>query len=481
MSGSTSFQNIDAFVAKPDEYVLRCTKGPKGQIITAERRGVITWLDAHFLDSNSYKLETISNALAQCKLSELPSNFITALGQVVDKFENTHPESHKDIQYIYDLTHKQKSDFDVSLTPQQQALLSNIINSKVTAEEKRQYTVLPGGIHDVFILNSAPNIVFKRMKGAGEERIKNQIDDELAVYKNGQKIAVEHSLDLIRIPKCCKYELDINGKKSYLLAQEMLPCKGDHTFQKGFYRYAFENSQTSKFIASSLSQLVKFICLTGFSDVKFNNIPLLDDLQGVGLYDLDSGKSVDGLFYSKSYDGKGGALSYSLNEKMYNDLIHEVRDTLKGDSGKLEAFEQELELNDFKIKNSIKKRLYKRNSFKEYLNKKNITSAQQGLSMNSHHLSRCPKIAFLEQQLIAEINSTLKAQAQAMKNPDLLEARRLTCDFHTTLNTCRQNELFKDMKREEIKDLIKACLEQLVSKEGIHSFSIKQNDFIIRI
>jgi hypothetical protein len=71
-------------------------------------------------------------------------------------------------------------------------------------------------------------------------------------------------------------------------------------------------------------QLAKFICLTDFCDVKYDNIPFLGDGSGIGLIDLNQSGAIGGLFVGGANKTLG-----LLNYAPTIEFLHEVGDEIK--------------------------------------------------------------------------------------------------------------------------------------------------------
>lgn len=131
----------------------------------------------------------------------------------------------------------------------------------------------------VFELDSMPGVIFKYLPtvAAAERRVANGRDC--------QKIAEENHFDRLKIPKM--ELLELNGKKTTIIMEEKLDIIGDNSRQEEFYAMCSQDPALMKQFQEDMLQLAKFIALTGYTDVKYDNIALLNNGRGIALIDLE--------------------------------------------------------------------------------------------------------------------------------------------------------------------------------------------------
>jgi hypothetical protein len=120
----------------------------------------------------------------------------------------------------------------------------------------------------VFSLGSIPNLIFKLKRIDDGTDLSEQCRLSKQRFDNMVKaraVCIMNGLDLLAIPHAKKFSLS-NGM--ILIAEERLKIDSDGNRQKEYYRY--------KGLEQTVRQLVRFIAKTGFSDVTWQNIPLLD-------------------------------------------------------------------------------------------------------------------------------------------------------------------------------------------------------------
>jgi len=113
------------------------------------------------------------------------------------------------------------------------------------------------------------------------------MDAHSQLSNRARKICEDHHLHLLYVPKCKVVDFDhhfIIEEKAQLLGS------GGWESQKTCYQWAITDPQLQPYIKEVFRQLTVFIALTGFWDVKYNNISLTDDGR-VALFDLDEGGS----------------------------------------------------------------------------------------------------------------------------------------------------------------------------------------------
>ncbi len=137
----------------------------------------------------------------------------------------------------------------------------------------------------VFILQTDPQLVFKLDRTG--ERFENMVE--------AKKICLAHNLTLLKIPHA--KQVQVQGHA--LIAEERLHIQQEESKQEELYAKLSGMEETAR-------QLTTFIAKTGFSDVEWRNIPIVDDApdflgpRSVALIDLEEmgagGNPKKGIF-----------------------------------------------------------------------------------------------------------------------------------------------------------------------------------------
>lgn len=157
-----------------------------------------------------------------------------------------------------------------------------------------------GGVNCVIFLDCAPQFVFKPMDN--EKTAKEYLE----TVSKAHQVVTHDNLYLIHIPET--KILEVQGK-FFIMQEKAHLVSGSFRGQKGVYSYCWNDSEMNDYTQTLFSQLIKFIAKTGFSDVKYDNIPLTFDGK-VALIDLDKDSAVVGLTKGKAKDATGGLLNY---------------------------------------------------------------------------------------------------------------------------------------------------------------------------
>lgn len=253
----------------------------------------------------------------------------------------------------------------------------------------------------------------------------------------------------------------------YFLAQEKFDVNGDYAFQKGLYRFAFNTPELADFMKACFEQLAFFILMTGFSDVKYNNIALLPTGAGIVLYDLDSTDGFTGLMGQLwGPNTKTGLLNHCPDVeflmKLVNDLLEHIGDHELG--RKFLKYWEEIEPQNFdhlktykteyiekykrehppapsheeKVTKGISASVESRKKKQLFLSNQNITSARQPIDRKKFVLSKSPETKHLQNLILDEIGQQIKDA----NNFDLVEARHHKLAFMPIWDA-NKNELMK--------------------------------------
>lgn len=149
--------------------------------------------------------------------------------------------------------------------------------------QESQEIIKYSGRNQVFSLKSMPELIFKRVAGP-ESRFANMI--------RAKEVCLAHQLSLLIIP----HAKIIKIGDSTLIVEERFNIRQHDSAQEELYSVLSGLDETVR-------QLAIFIAKTGFSDVEWRNIPIVDDapeFQGsrrVALVDLEEMESAEtGLF-----------------------------------------------------------------------------------------------------------------------------------------------------------------------------------------
>ena len=218
-----------------------------------------------------------------------------------------------------------------------------------------------GGVNCVIFLDCAPQFVFKPMDS--EKAAKEYLE----INQQALRVVLEDNLYLIHIPasKIIKVQ-----DKFFIMQEKANLVSGSFRGQKGVYSYCWNDEELNDYSKTLFSQLLKFITKTGFSDVKYDNIPLTFDGK-VALIDLDSSSAIVGLTKGNAKD-RGGLLNY-IPERFLNDFLEMTRALL----GPMINSTTEKTFNEIEMR--AKKRVKRTQDYALFHQKNAISSSAQGI------------------------------------------------------------------------------------------------------
>jgi hypothetical protein len=176
-------------------------------------------------------------------------------------------------------------DISESTIKKVQMLMPKILSSRSSSE----FEVLPSGENNiVFKLKDAPQWIFKLAQGFTaniHNRFLNMIE--------AQYVCLDQGLSSLKMPHAKEIKIQIDGKDYTMIAEEALDINPDESVQEELY-YIHRNR-----LEKVLRELAVFIKHTGFSDVSWRNIPLLNtslspqDSPQIALIDVEFMTSVE--------------------------------------------------------------------------------------------------------------------------------------------------------------------------------------------
>jgi hypothetical protein len=158
--------------------------------------------------------------------------------------------------------------------------------------------LLKKDLKEIVWLSKANNLVFK-LKNVGQFVFKTTNPLRCSVQSNmninsrfqnmmtAMKICRVNNLNLLVIPHAKQFKLKASGKSHLFIVEEFIDLNPDIKMQQHYYH------KNTECLDETIKQLAVFILKTGFFDVKYDNIPLINEKAGfqgyrrVALIDLE--------------------------------------------------------------------------------------------------------------------------------------------------------------------------------------------------
>lgn len=316
-----------------------------------------------------------------------------------------------------------------------------------------------GGGNLVYFLKTVPDWVFKPMDSEEE------MNEYINISVKAREITQKENLYLLFVPK--SQPLKIDGK--FFIAQEKVELMSPHPKDiRGLYDHCWDQEEMQSYIECISQQLLIFICLTKFSDVKYDNIPFTKDGR-IPLFDLDQRSIIGGLTRGGSQKTRGffNALPSNKIDKFVELAKEKLSNTV---------FE-ELEKKMIEIKKRAEKKFNKNKEYAEFLTNKSISSSLKPIKMNDDHIkNHKEKRTF--QMFIKMINEEL---ATRVDNPTPLVARKVYLYFNTS------GQIMDNMKKiygnnyhyQNAKTTLIEVLKRLKAENCIYKHEFKDDNFKI--
>ncbi len=212
----------------------------------------------------------------------------------------------------------------------------------------------------VFSLNTIPNFIFKMVRpGRKVLRAKRflsaaQISEErFANMVKAKEFCLVHQLSLLVVPHAKK----LNVAEMTLIAEECVNINQNESAQEHLYQLSGLN-ETAR-------QLATFIAKTGFSDVEWRNMPLVDtapEFQGnrrVALVDLEEMDGVNTGIFGGGF-GRRGLVRCLASEEQIDIAITEAsrhgvvnQDAAQIKARRMEEIQSDHQLQQFYMRNGI--------------------------------------------------------------------------------------------------------------------------------
>ena len=184
----------------------------------------------------------------------------------------------------------------------------------------------------IFRLTEAPHLIFKilfsqnviEMNGKymnGEEQIKNRFNNMV----RAKEVCLIHQLGLITLPHAIMFEVEAEGRIFSVIAEESLNVRATDSTQEELYR------NHAIVLDQAVRQLAIFIAETGFSDVIWGNIPVIDEdsnFQGarrIGLIDLEHMESAKSGVLGSFNNGSCGLVRCLFSQAQIDRVLDDAK------------------------------------------------------------------------------------------------------------------------------------------------------------
>lgn len=283
----------------------------------------------------------------------------------------------------------------------------------------------------VFSLTSAPDLIFKMVPRrsdtfAAEERSEHRF----ANMVKAQSICLAHHLDLLVIPHAKKFE--VAGRT--LIAEQRIQIDQREGAQKQCYQKLGGLNETVR-------QLATFIAKTGWSDVVWDNMPIVDDapeFQGnrrAALTDLEHMESASGGIFGHHAFGRNSRgllrclgseeqMKITLAEAGRHQTVHTNDTPQQVIAKRMQEIQEDQELHQFYVRNGLLENPVK--PIQVDLNSLGLNLAEQGMQTivfkNGILVGKQRSVTLREvaHDVIAQINQAI-AESPANSTP---QARR---------------------------------------------------------
>ncbi len=266
---------------------------------------------------------------------------------------------------------------DLSLTEEQKQELIDVIRTlekdRFNLQNVKNAQVLAANLDWVFKMNNIPGMVFKVPMNRQYKDDKTTVEKRYEVTTNAKQLIQKEGFDHLFVPEQNLIKVNIEGETFPVLIEESF----DHirgTFeQESLFQRCYKDPELKPFIRECVRQLILFIIKTNYSDVRYDNNPLLTNGRGFGLIDLDSGYSPYAGLRCGCSTGEDGILQYLPVEEIeyFEPLL------------KKELTDKEFEALGLEpLKEMLRKREKDEPGFKVYLEKRNVKTSREPVDLS---------------------------------------------------------------------------------------------------
>lgn len=413
---STKFNSKDKFVNLDGEYVTETYKGPKYQLVSKKERNftfserlvrgffgtlfVVGTLGIGFFSKDVKKL--FLKQKQSMRFGILVTQLPTSSNQQKPSTSKTTPAGNKPQKVVRTAAEeRQISEVELQkgISISDKALLKIQRCVKEIFQDKK-----PAGVrfyeaqhtHRVFELDKAPGVIFK-MTTREDNPISNRYDKMI----DAQTVLRTHQLGLLVLPHAKLFEVDADGERYQIIAEEKLDIDMNSSRQEQY----FEEYADS--LNEAISQLATFICKTGYSDVEYRNNPVLNNSLGA-----DGHRKIALIDIEEMEDAEEGLFSGYLGRTGLVNLVTEAQ----GEMVKKVAEENNVGTSNFATAQSRRKKtLEDTRELKEYYAAKKIIRGDEpihvdlaSLGLNLEERENEHSLGKVAEYIVATINDFIK-------------------------------------------------------------------------
>lgn len=224
---------------------------------------------------------------------------------------------------------KQQLEKGINISEATIAKIQQLIPKIIKREDDTAIEWLAKGNNLVFRIKETPELVYKLAPPGslilGDKKFldsKQRSDQRFENMVKAKEVCLTNDLGLLIIPHAKKFAVEVNGVSYTLIAEESLEFNHNESAHEELYhKYSTELNETAR-------QLSIFIAKTGFNDVAWRNIPILNEVptfQGdrrIALIDLESMNSAKNGFLGDINGSRG--LIRCVSEKQIDNVVAEA-------------------------------------------------------------------------------------------------------------------------------------------------------------
>lgn len=209
----------------------------------------------------------------------------------------------RSVYTFYAINLQEKLEENIEISEETTQKINGFWSKIMSQQEDPEITFYPSQ-NKVFSLQSVPNVIFKKSL---------DINGRFENMMKAKAVCLAHNLDLLVIPHAKALYLE---RGITLIAEERLNVQQSQSIQERLYEQLPGLDETAK-------QLATFIAQTGFSDVEWRNMPILDDAldfegpRRIALVDLEHMESAEmGIFGCNVFRRRGLIRCLSSEKQM---------------------------------------------------------------------------------------------------------------------------------------------------------------------
>jgi hypothetical protein len=210
-----------------------------------------------------------------------------------------------------DISTERKLGEGIEISPDTLSKIQTLMPQIRTHRSTGELTCFSSEGNFIFRLASEPGLIFKMTESRGVASEQQRSEQRFANMIRAKETCEQRQFDRLIVPHAKKFEVEIEGEKKIVIAEEFFPIQQHFTKQEELYHTLPDETA---------EQIAHFVAETGFFDMDYRNVPMLEGREIV-LIDLEGMDNARTGFFGDSWRNIRGLIKCLFSEKQIDKAL----------------------------------------------------------------------------------------------------------------------------------------------------------------